>query len=320
MHKDHATFIQALHATRTLRVCFIAKKDNIQRTRTCAPLDFGPDRRAKDQSNRYHFWDYDSDDGPHSLSVLPEQIVSMVIAGHIFNPVDIVTWVPDWTISRDWTGLPTVAATNTNERKGRTGRRILIFNRITPEGLFATPDGNIDWAVPEDAVDQGAVEAMANTDTMLFGRKTYELFASFWPRVADEPSPPDPHQSGRHPPQMRKMAVWINETAKLVVSSTLTAPGWRNVRVLPGFDPHALAALKQQPGKDIIVFGSGSIVSQLAEHGLVDEYQLLVNPLLLGTGNPLFRGLSRRVPLALLEARPYPSGNVMLRYAPKRAP
>ena len=105
MHKDHETFIHALHATQKLSVCFFSKKDNVQRIRTCAPLDFSPSRKAKDQRHRYHFWDYDSDSGPHMLSLLPEQVISITITELIFNPVDIVTWIPDWTIQREWAGL-----------------------------------------------------------------------------------------------------------------------------------------------------------------------------------------------------------------------
>jgi dihydrofolate reductase len=194
-------------------------------------------------------------------------------------------------------------------------RKLIVYNRITPEGWFASANGQLDWVVPDDDADRAGVEAMPSADLMLFGRKTYEMFRQFWPTVADHPEPPDPHQPGRATPALRDFARWINATAKLVVSTTLGDPGWRNARVMPGFDPAAIAEVKRAPGKAIMVFGSGRLVGALVEHGLVDELQLVVNPLLLGGGAPLFPGLSHRVPLALVACKPYASGNVMLHYA-----
>jgi dihydrofolate reductase len=102
---------------------------------------------------------------------------------------------------------------------------------------------------------------------------------------------------------------------KLVFSRTLKDVTWRNSRVLHELDPHEIEAMKRQPGNDMIVFGSGSIVSQLTQHGLIDEYQFVVSPILLGSGRPLLSGVSESSRLDLLEAKQYPSGNVMLRYA-----
>ena len=109
--------------------------------------------------------------------------------------------------------------------------------------------------------------------------------------------------------------VWINEATKLVFSKTRKDVTWKNSRRLAEFDPHEIEALKKQPGKDIMVFGSASIVSQLTEHGLIDEYHFVVTPTLLGSGRSLLSDVSKRSRLDLLEAKPYPSGNVRLRYA-----
>jgi dihydrofolate reductase len=193
-------------------------------------------------------------------------------------------------------------------------RKLIVFNRVTPEGWFASANGQLDWVVPDDEADRAGVAAMPGADLMLFGRRTYEMFRQFWPTVADDPSPPDPHHPGRSSPEIRAFAAWINATAKLVVSTTLGDPGWRNARVMAGFDPAAIAAVKRAPGQAIMVFGSGQLVGALVEHGLVDELQLMVNPCLLGAGKPLFAGLAHRVALRLVECKPYASGNVMLRY------
>jgi dihydrofolate reductase len=108
----------------------------------------------------------------------------------------------------------------------------------------------------------------------------------------------------------------INDAAKLVFSRSRKEVTWKNSRLIPELDPRGIDAMKRQPGKDMIIFGSGSIVSQLTQHGLIDEYQLVVSPVLLGGGVSLIRDVPGRLKLQLLEAKAYPTGNVMLRYAP----
>ncbi len=186
-----------------------------------------------------------------------------------------------------------------------------MFNRVTPEGYFSGPDGN--WqslAVPDQELDRSAAKGIPGTDTILLGRRTYEIFEAFWPHALDNPN---------LPPEMRAMAIGLNEMTKLVFSKTLKEVTWKNSRLLHKLDPHEIQAMKSQPGKDMIVLGSGSIVSQLTQHGLIDEYQFVVSPILLGSGQPLLSGLSTSMALELKEAKSYPSGNVMLRYAPRIA-
>jgi dihydrofolate reductase len=200
-------------------------------------------------------------------------------------------------------------------------RQIVMFNRVTADGYFAASDGGLQWTVPEPEMDKEATGGMPGTDTVLFGRRTYELFQQFWPRAAEEPeSVQDPHDSRRRSPEIRAMALFLNEVTKLVFSRTLKEVTWKNTRLLHGFDPREIEAMKKQPGKDMIIFGSGSIVSQLTEHGLIDEYRFVVNPILLGNGRELVSGVSKSLKLKLLEQKVYRSGNVMLRYAPANRP
>ena len=195
-------------------------------------------------------------------------------------------------------------------------RRIVAFDRVSADGYFAGPDGNLDWTVPDQEIDKSAAGRLLGTGTILFGRRTYEQFEAFWPHVLDDsPTAPDPHAALRRSPELRAMAVWINEATKVVVSRTRKDVSWKNSRLLHEFDPGAIEAMKRQPGTDIMIFGSGSIVSQLTQHGLIDEYQFIVNPIVLGSGRQLVSGLSKSVRLDLQEAKQYPSGNVMLRYA-----
>ena len=195
-------------------------------------------------------------------------------------------------------------------------RRIVMFNRVSADGYFAGPDGNLDWVVPDDELDKGAADNLSDVGTMIFGRRTYEMFEGFWPRAIDDsPTAPDPHAPGRRSPEVRAMAVWINEATKLVFSKTRKDVTWRNSRLFHELDPREIEALKSGPGGDIMLFGSGSIVSQLTEHRLIDEYQFVVCPILLGSGRSLLRDVSAQLRLDLLETKKYPSGNVMLRYA-----
>ena len=194
-------------------------------------------------------------------------------------------------------------------------RRIVAFNRVSADGYFAAPDGSLDWTVTEPELDRVAADNLSGAGTMLFGRRTYEMFESYWPHAVDE----DPHAAGRHTPEIRAIAEWINASTKIVFSRTRTEVPWRNSRLLPTLDPREIEALKARPGGDIMVFGSGSIVSQLTEHGLIDEYQFVVSPVLLGDGQLLVRGVSRSLRLDLLESKAYPTGTLMLRYAPAKA-
>jgi dihydrofolate reductase len=195
-------------------------------------------------------------------------------------------------------------------------RRIVMFNRVSAEGFFSTPDGKLDWVVPEPELDKAAAEGLAGTGTILFGRRTYEMFESFWPHALDDSgTASDPHGAGRRTPELRTMANWINDAIKLVFSKSRKDVTWKNSRILRELDPREIEAMKKQPGTDIMIFGSGSVVSQLTQHGLIDEYQFVVGPILLGSGKPLFSGVSKSLRLDLKEATKYPSGNVKLRYA-----
>jgi len=194
-------------------------------------------------------------------------------------------------------------------------RRIVMFNRVSADGFFAAADGNLDWIVRDEEVDRHGASGIPSTDTVILGRRTYEQFASFWPHVLNAPAPVDPHGPGGFSPELHAFARALTDMTKLVFSTKLKNVTWENSRVQRDIDPHAIEAMKRQPGKDMIIFGSGSIVTQLTRHGLIDEYQLIVNPVLLGSGQPLLAGLTGTAALELLEARRFPSGNVMLRYA-----
>jgi dihydrofolate reductase len=196
-------------------------------------------------------------------------------------------------------------------------RRIVTFNRVSADGYFSAADGNLDWTVPDDELDGAAAEAIERSEAgaMLFGRRTYEMFESFWPHALDDPNTsPDPHGPGRRSKAMRAMAIWINLSEKIVFSKTRKDVTWQNSRLLREIDAKTINELKRAPGDDILLFGSGSVVSRLSELGLIDEYRFIVCPVLLGSGKPLLHGISKRSNLRLVESKASAAGNVMLRY------
>ena len=112
-------------------------------------------------------------------------------------------------------------------------RRILVFDNVSADGCFADSRGSLDWVMPNDEVFRTAAETQKDIDTMLFGRRTYEMFEQFWPHALDDPeTAPDPHTAGRRSAVNRDMAVWINETKKIVFSRTRKDVTWRDSQLI----------------------------------------------------------------------------------------
>lgn len=154
----------------------------------------------------------------------------------------------------------------------------------------------------DEVLLQAATAGMAEVDAYLFGRKTYEKMAAFWPTA----------------PREIPFTDHLNNTRKYVASRTLTSVEWQNSTVLDGDVAEAVAKLKEQPGKGIGVLGSGELVQTLIEHDLVDEYFLLVCPIVLGSGKRLFREIEQVKKLKLVESKPTSTGSVILVYRPER--
>ena len=130
-------------------------------------------------------------------------------------------------------------------------RKLMMFNRVSADGYFAAPDGNLNWVVPDAALDKEGASGTQSTDTILFGRRTYDMFEQFWPNVRDDaPAAPDPHTPGRFTPEMRVFAKMINETTKVVFSRTRKDVTWTNSQLRRELAPAEIEAMKQKPGKD----------------------------------------------------------------------
>ena len=195
-------------------------------------------------------------------------------------------------------------------------RKIVTFDRVSADGYFAARDGSLEWVVQDPELDQSVMSGPGNIDTFLLGRRTYELLEAFWRYVPPEASAKAPHGGGEMSEDHRKMETGLNQMGKIVFSRTLKEVSWQNARIDRDLDPDAIAAMKQQPGKDMLILGSGSIVSQLTKHRLIDEYQIVISPTFLGSGLPLISNVSN-VKLDLVETKRFPTGNVMLRYTPR---
>jgi dihydrofolate reductase len=183
-------------------------------------------------------------------------------------------------------------------------RNLLVFNQVSLDGFIADAAGDMRWAHKDDAEWRAFTEANASSGgELLFGRVTYDLMASYWPT-------PMALQANR------AVAEHMNALPKVVFSRTMKKPSWNNTRLVKGDVAAAVRQLKAEPGPGMVILGSGSIVSQLAPEGLIDEYQLVVNPIALGKGTGLFAGLPNRLALKLASTRAFMNGNVLLSYRP----
>jgi len=182
-------------------------------------------------------------------------------------------------------------------------RKVIVFLMTSLDGYIAGPDGNIDWHVVDDEFNEFAVEQINSVDTIMFGRATYEGMASYWPTpFAIENDP--------------VVAGMMNDMPKIVFSHTLSSADWQNTRLISGDAAQEINKLKQQPGKDLIIFGSNKLAASFLDLGLIDEVRIIVAPVVLGEGIALFEGVKNKRSLKLLRSRTFSSGNILSIYQP----
>ncbi|HZU67688.1 MAG TPA: dihydrofolate reductase family protein [Ktedonobacteraceae bacterium] len=188
-------------------------------------------------------------------------------------------------------------------------RKIITTTWVTLDGFIAGPNGEMDWVRVEEEMGKYEDDLISSADTLLLGRVTYQSFAGAWPYVPDNPSASEGEKI-----YARK----LNAMRKVVFSRSLEKAEWNNSTLFREINPQEVAQLKEAPGKNIVIYGSASIVQALTNHGLIDEYQVLVHPVVLGGGKPLFKNIQDRVGLKLVETKAFPSGVVGLYYRPDR--
>ena len=162
-------------------------------------------------------------------------------------------------------------------------RKVILSNSVTLDGFFEGPNKELDWHIVDEEFNQYANDLLSNVDALLFGRVTYQLMADYWPAAATNPSTSKSDL---------EIADKMNNLPKIVFSKTLQEVKWNNSRLVKENIAEEISKMKQQPGKDMVIFGSGSIVSTFMQHGLIDEYRIIVNPVVLGNGKPLFKGIN----------------------------
>ena len=183
-------------------------------------------------------------------------------------------------------------------------RKIYLFNLVTLDGFFEGPHKwEVGWHNVDDEFREFAVEQLNETDILIFGRITYEGMASFWTT---------PDAAKNDPIVARQM----NSLPKLVFSRTLKEATWGNTTLIRENAAEEMMKLKAQKGKDIGILGSANLAASLMRQNLIDEYRIMVNPIVLGEGNPLFGNADERIRLKLLRTRDFKSGNVLLCYTP----
>jgi len=176
-------------------------------------------------------------------------------------------------------------------------RKVIVSNVASLDGFFETPDKKLDWVVTDSEFFDYAKAMLRAADTLLFGRTTYEHMANYWPTApADE------------------IADKMNNLPKIVFSRTLPRAEWNNSRLVKHNPEEEVAKLKDQPGKDLVVLGSATVASSLLQAGLVDEYRVILQPVLIGRGNRLFKDITERISLKLMSARTFGSGVALLSY------
>ncbi len=178
-------------------------------------------------------------------------------------------------------------------------RKIIVSNMVSLDGFIAGPNGELGWFVWDRELERYTVEMMGTVDAIIFGRVTYEVMAKYWPNDTVN----DPYIKER-----------MNSLPKIVFSRTLQKVDWNNSSLVPVIDPERISRMKKMAGKNIVVLGSGGIVSALTKLGLIDEYRIIVNPVILGEGKSMFKGLEEIQKLKLVYTRQLGSGVAILTY------
>jgi dihydrofolate reductase len=183
-------------------------------------------------------------------------------------------------------------------------RKLGVFNQVSLDGYFTDAKGDMSWAHKQDPEWQSfASENASGGGVLVFGRKTYDLMAGYWPTP----------QALKNSPTVAER---MNNLPKIVFSRTLDKAAWNNTTLIKGDIVEAMRKLKAEAGQDMLILGSGTIVSQFTDARLIDEYQVVVNAIVLGNGRTMFDGIRDRIGLRLKESRTFSNGNVVLWYGP----
>ncbi|WP_276374564.1 dihydrofolate reductase family protein [Chryseolinea sp. H1M3-3] len=182
-------------------------------------------------------------------------------------------------------------------------RKLTVFNFMTLNGYFKGANEDITWHRHGQEESEYAAEGAKSESIILFGRKTYEMMASYWPTPMAMQNAPG-------------VAKGMNKSEKIVFSTTLKKTDWQNTRLIKTDIIGEVKKLKKTSGKDMVVLGSGSIVTQFAQAGIIDNYQFMIDPVALDDGATIFKGITTKLDLKLTDTKIFKSGVVLLCYRP----
>ena len=187
-------------------------------------------------------------------------------------------------------------------------RKLILFMHVSLDGFVAGPAGEMDWIkVDEEIFDFGG-KFTEGADAALYGKNTWQMMESYWPTATENPA------ATRHDIQHSN---WYNAVTKIVLSTTMNATDQSKTIIIDKNSSEQIRMIKEQPGKNIHIYGSPTAVHSLEQENLIDEYWLFINPIILGTGIPLFERADRRKELELLTVKEFSSGVVALQYLAK---
>ncbi|KQC00344.1 dihydrofolate reductase family protein [Pedobacter sp. Hv1] len=182
-------------------------------------------------------------------------------------------------------------------------RKLSIYNFLSLNGFYKNEQGDISWHTHGQEEGEYSAEMLQEDHILLFGRITYQMMESYWPTsfaLSNDPI----------------VANGMNEAEKIVFSTTLSHANWNNTTIVKDNIIDEIKKLKNTPGKNLTLLGSGQVLTQFAAHGLIDEYQLMIDPIAIGKGTPIFNGLEQQLALKLTDTKVFKSGTVLLTYQP----
>ncbi len=187
-------------------------------------------------------------------------------------------------------------------------RKVIFLIHVTLDGFTAGPNGEMDWIVYNEDVEQYAHELHSTTDAAIYGRVTYQMMEWYWPKALTNPE----STSGD-----LAHARWLDSATKIVVSKTLESVQWEPAVLIRDNIAEEMNKIKQQTGKDLWLLGSPTLAQTFMQLGLIDEYRLNISPVVLGSGKRLFENMDKPLTLKLLEAKTLKGGVAALRYEPE---
>lgn len=184
-------------------------------------------------------------------------------------------------------------------------RKVISLMHVSLDGMVAGPNGEMDWIKVDDELFDFVNEFTAKADIAIYGRKTYLMMEAYWPTAAAQPG------ASKHDVEHGN---WANNVTKLVFSKTLKETNWQGSRIISDGIADEINSLKEQPGKDMLIFGSTTLTQEFIRQGLVDEFWIFLNPVLLGKGKLFFEHLNGTVNLEMVKSKNFSSGVVGLNY------